>query len=304
MKRRNFIAAMPVLGLIQKFERAKESFPISSNSYNWGTFYGRENKNWGENLEADMAEYTKTGLQAYEPSLGSADEAKKLIAVLKKYNIKMPSVYIGSVLHEKEQIEKSIKNILEIAAVVKNYGTKIIVTNPNPIAWGSEKLKTDEQLSLQAKAREKIGKSLKVDGLKLAYHTHDVELKAGAREFHHMLQNTSPENLYFCMDVHWVYKGSQNSQLAVFDIFKIYNNRIIELHIRQSKNGIWQEVFSADGDIDYKQFALELVKKKVKPHIVIEQCLEKDSPNTMNAVLAHTIDLKEIKSTFKLILQP
>ncbi len=66
-----------------------------------------------------MAEYKKTGLQAYEPSLGSAEEATKLIAVLKKYNIKMPSVYIGSVLHEKEEIEKSIKNILEIAAVVK-----------------------------------------------------------------------------------------------------------------------------------------------------------------------------------------
>lgn len=304
MKRRNFIAAVPVIGLLQKFEVAKESFPISSNSYNWGTFYGRENKNWGENLDADFAEYAKTGLQAYEPSLGSAKEATKLIAVLKKNNIKMPSIYIGSVLHEKDQIEASIKKILEIAEVVKNYGTKIIVTNPNPIAWGSDKLKTDEQLTLQANALEKIGKSLKIIGLKLAYHTHDVELKAGAREFHHMLQNTSPENLYFCMDVHWVFRGSQNSQLAVFDILKMYGNRIIELHIRQSKNGIWQEVFSGDGDIDYKQFSAELIKKKVKPHIVIEQCLEKDSPNTMNAVQAHTIDLKEIKDTFKLVLQP
>jgi inosose dehydratase len=304
MKRRNFIAAVPVLGLLQKFEVAKESFPISSNSYNWGTFYGRENKNWGENPDADFAEYAKTGLQAYEPSLGSAEEATKLIAVLKKHKIKMPSIYIGSVLHEKDQIEASIKKILEIAEVVKNYGTKIIVTNPNPIAWRSDKLKSDEQLVLQANALEKIGRSLKVMGLKLAYHTHDVELKAGAREFHHMLQNTSPENLYFCMDVHWVFRGSQNSQLAVFDILKMYGNRIIELHIRQSKNGIWQEVFSGDGDIDYKQFAVELIKKKLKPHIVIEQCLEKDSPNTMNAVQAHTIDLKEIKDTFKLVLQP
>ena len=304
MKRRNFIAAVPVLGLIQKFEPTKETFPISSNSYNWGTFYGRENRNWGENLDSDLAEYKKTGLQAYEPSLGSAEEATKLIAVLKKYNIKMPSVYIGSVLHERDEIEKSIKNILEIVDVVKKYGTKIIVTNPNPIAWGSDKLKTDEQLTLQAKALEKIGKSLKLDGLKLAYHTHDVELKAGAREFHHMLQNTSPENLYFCMDVHWVYRGSQNSQLAVFDVLKMYGDRIVELHIRQSKNSVWQEVFTSEGDIDYKKFALELLKKKVKPHLVIEQCLEKDSPNTMNAVQAHTIDFKEIKNTFKLILQP
>jgi inosose dehydratase len=106
------------------------------------------------------------------------------------------------------------------------------------------------------------------------------------------------------MDVHWVYRGSQNSQLAVFDVLKMYGDRIIELHIIQSKNGIWQEVFSGEGDINYKQFAVELMKKKVKPHIVIEQCLEKNSPNTMNAVQAHIIDLKEIEDTFKLVLQP
>ena len=216
----------------------------------------------------------------------------------------MPSVYIGSVLHEKDEIQKSIKNIQEIADVVKRYGTKIIVTNPNPIAWGSEKLKTDEQLSLQAKTLDKIGKSLKLDGIKLAYHTHDIELKAGAREFHHMMQNTSPENVFFCMDVHWIYRGSQNSQLAVFDAIKMYGNRIVELHIRQSRDGIWQEVFSPDADINYNQVVRELLNKKVKPHLVIEQCLEKGSPNTMKAVAAHRIDLKEVQNTFKLLLQP
>lgn len=304
MKRRNFIATVPVLGMIQKFESVKETFSISSNSYNWGTFYDREGKNWGANLEADMIEYVKTGLQAYEPSLSNASEARKIIEVLKKHKIKMPSVYIGSVLHEKDEIQKSIKNIQEIADVVKRYGTKIIVTNPNPIAWGSEKLKTDEQLSLQAKTLDKIGKSLKLDGIKLAYHTHDIELKAGAREFHHMLQNTSPENVFFCMDVHWIYRGSQNSQLAVFDAIKMYGNRIVELHIRQSRDGIWQEVFSPDADINYNQVVRELLNKKVKPHLVIEQCLEKGSPNTMKAVAAHRIDLKEVQNTFKLLLQP
>ncbi|MCP9769612.1 sugar phosphate isomerase/epimerase [Lacihabitans sp. LS3-19] len=304
MKRRNFLAGLPAFSLLQKFEGSKIPFPISSNSYNWGTFYDREGKNWGANLEADMAEYAKTGLQAYEPSLSNANEARKLIEVLKKFKIKMPSVYIGSVLHEEKEIQKSVKNIQEIAEVVKRYGTKIIVTNPNPINWGSDKLKSDEQLILQAKTLDKIGKSLKLDGIKLAYHTHDVELKAGAREFHHMLQNTSPENLFFCMDVHWIYRGSQNSQLAVFDVIKMYGNRIVELHIRQSRGYVWQEIFSPDADINYNQVVRELLNKKVKPHLVIEQCLEKGSPNTMNAVAAHKMDLKEVQNTFKLLLQP
>lgn len=302
MKRRNFLAAVPVLGLIQKFEPIQEIFPISSNSYNWGTFYNREGKTWGANLEADIAEYAKTGLQAYEPSISNASEARKLIEVLRKYKIKMPSVYIGSVLHEKGEIEKSVNNILEIADVVKRYDTRIIVTNPNPIAWGSEKLKSDEQLTLQAKTLDKIGKSLKLDGIKLAYHTHDVELKAGAREFHHMLQNTSSENLFFCMDIHWIYRGSQNSQLAVFDVIKMYSDRIVELHIRQSRGGVWQETFTPDADINYNQIVTELLNKKVKPHLVIEQCLETGSPNTMNATAAHKLDLKEIQNTFRLLL--
>ena len=37
--------------------------------------------------------------------------------------------------------------------------------------------------------------------------------------------------------------------------------------------------------------------------IYLEQCLEKASPNTMNVVDAHIIDLKEVKYTFKPLLQ-
>jgi inosose dehydratase len=105
------------------------------------------------------------------------------------------------------------------------------------------------------------------------------------------------------MDIHWIYRGSQNSQLAVFDVIKMYGDRIVELHIRQSRGGVWQEIFSPDADINYNQVVRELLNKKVKPHLVIEQCLETGSPNTMNAVAAHKIDLKEIKNTFRLLLQ-
>ncbi len=292
------MAVLPVIGLPSLVKATPETFPISCNDYNWRTFFSRQNKDWGIDVAADIAEFSKSGLKAIEPNITDSAAALRMIEVLKKYNIKMPSIYVNSVLHDKDEIEKSIETILQIADVVKNYGTKIVVTNPSPIKWGGKEIKNDAQLMIQAQAMEKLGSELRRKGLKLAYHTHDVELRAGAREFHHVLLNTSPQNVYFCFDIHWVYRGSENSELAVFDVLKLYGKRIIELHIRQSKNGVWSEIFTPEGDIDYRRLANEMKKNKIFPHLVIEQCVEAQSPNTVDAVAAHKQDLAAIKTTF------
>lgn len=300
--RREFLrrtAAFSVLPIISSglTSNTLETFPIASNSYNWVTFYRRSGKTWGQDWDACMASYAQTGLRAYESSFSSVDEVNKLAPSLEKYAIKIPSLYVNSLLHTREDSEKSIESALAIAAAGKKLGTKIVVTNPSPIRWGGDDLKTDEQLEIQAKNLEKLGVALKGMGMTLAYHIHDNELKAGAREFHHMMLNTSPDNLSFCFDVHWVYRGCQNSQAAVFDVLKLYGRRIVELHIRQSVNGIWSETFG-DGDIDYKRLVSELQKIGIRPHLVIEQCIEEKSPNTMTAEEAHRKDIVAVKEVF------
>jgi inosose dehydratase len=294
----NNLTALASLPLLQNsLSESIGKFPISCNAYNWYTFYSREGKNWGENWHECIAEFAKTGLKAFEPSLTSVEEANKIWTALKAHGISMPSVYVNSVLHKKEEAEKSIKDILAIADTIKHFGVKIMVTNPTPIKWGGNELKTDAELNLQANSLEKLGAELKKRGITLAYHTHDVELRAGAREFHHMLQNTSAESMSFCMDVHWVYRGSMDSQIAVFDVLKMYGKRIVELHLRQSENGIWSETFG-NGDIDYIRIAKELKRIKVYPHLVIEQCVEDKTPKTKSAIEAHIADLKEVKKIF------
>jgi inosose dehydratase len=284
-----------------KIEEQRTKYPISCNSFNWITFYGREKKSWGEDLDSCISEFAKTGITAYEPGLSGLDEVKKLIPVLKKYNISMPSVYVGSVMHTKDDAQKSITEILAIADEVKTYNTKIIVTNPNPIKWGSEDLKTDEQLTIQAAAMEKLGAALRQKGLTLAYHTHSPEFKAGAREFHHTLLNTTPQNVSFCFDVHWVFRGSNDSNVAVFDVLKLYGKRVVELHVRQSIKGIWSETFG-EGDIDYVKFVEALKAMKVCPLIVIEQCVEDKSPHTISGLAAHIMDLAAFKKVFAAFL--
>ncbi len=306
-KRRQFlnslavISASPLFTSFKNKDKKSFNFPIACNAYNWKTFYDRQNKKWGEDLDKCLADLAQTGITAYEPGLESAEEVRKLAPFLKKYNLTMPSIYVNSVLHKAEDAEKSIATVLSIADEVVKLGTKIVVTNPSPIKWGGPELKNDAELSVQAKSMEKLGIELKKKGLTLAYHTHDVELRAGAREFHHILQNTSPENVSFCFDTHWVYRGSSDSQNAVFDVLKMYGNRIVELHIRQSVDGVWSETFGA-GDIDYQRFANELKAMKLRPHLVIEQCVEAKTPNTMDGKQAHIKDLAMIKEIFKPIL--
>lgn len=301
MKRRDFVgklAAIPLVYMPYTQELTATRLPISSNGYNWTTFYRREGRTWGADWMACMKEYALSGLKAYEPGLNSVKDTLLLLEACAKYNIAMPSVYVNSELHDKEKVNASIEAVLEQAETIQSVGTKIMVTNPSPIRWGGPEIKTDEQLETQAENLQKLSNFLKKKGIKLAYHTHDVELRAGAREFHHMLQNT---DVAFCYDVHWVYRGSENSHLAVFDVLKMYDSRIAELHIRQSENGVWKESFG-EGDIDYSKLVAHLAKKKIYPHLVIEQCIEAETPTTIDALAAHKIDLDKVREVFKPLL--
>ncbi|WP_159467145.1 sugar phosphate isomerase/epimerase [Dyadobacter sp. 3J3] len=305
--RRQFInSALMIAGssLLSEVGFSKEntrSFPISCNQYDWITFYQREGKDWFSDLDASLADFASTGLKAYEPGLNTVEDVKKLLPLLQKHKLLMPSVYVNSSLHEHDEGQKSIQTVLSIADALKTADTKIVVTNPSPIQWGGQQNKSDAQLTEQAKNLDLLGEELKKRAMTLAYHTHDIELRAAGREFHHMLLATNPQNVSLCLDVHWVYRGSGDSQIALFDIVKLYGKRIVELHLRQSKGGIWQETFG-EGDIDYKLLISRLKEMNLKPHLVIEQCLEKTSPKIMTAGEAHKVDLKKVSEMFASLL--
>lgn len=274
-----------------------EPLHIACNQYNWITFYGRDGKEWMKDPDASLSDFVKAGLTGYEPAFNKADDVAKLAPYLKKYKLEMRSIYVGSALHKAEQSQESIDTILAIADAAKPLGTRIVVSNPSPVKWGSQDNKTDTELATQAVSLDRLGAELRKRGLTLAFHNHDPELRAAAREFHHMMLATDPKNVSLCLDAHWVYRGSGNSQVALFDIVKLYGKRIVELHIRQSQNGIWSETFG-EGDIDYRRLVRELKALNVRPHLVLEQCVEKESPKTMDGVEAHKRDLMAAREVF------
>ncbi|GAA4439005.1 hypothetical protein GCM10023188_34900 [Pontibacter saemangeumensis] len=303
--RRTFLGALASLtaaGLLPDSEAwalntLSDPLHIASNEYSWITFYERQGRDWFADLDASLREFAKSGIIGYEPSVNKPEELTLLAPLLKKYKLEMRSIYVGCTLHKEQEAKQSLEQVKAIAAAAKPLGVRIIVTNPSPIRWGGTENKTDAELEVQAIYLDRMGAELRKQGLTLAYHNHDVEMRHAAREFHHMLVATDPENVSLCLEAHWIYRGSGDSQLAMFDIMRLYGSRIAEVHLRQSKNGIWAETFG-EGDIDYMRLAKELLALEVRPHLVLEQCVEKQSPNTMDAVAAHQKDRQYASRVF------
>ena len=270
---------------------------LACNQYPWTVFYAREKRDFNKELDKGLGELAASRLDGYEPLANNPQEIEQVGPLLKKHHLEMRSLYVNSVLHEKDKAEASIDAVLAIAKKAKELGTEIIVTNPSPIRWGGPENKDDAQLKVQAASLEKLGRRLRDMGLILSYHNHDIELRNAAREFHHMMVGTDPACVSLCLDAHWIYRGAGNSQVALFDVMKLYGSRITELHLRQSKDGVWTEAFS-EGDIDYPAVAKQLLEINVRPHIVLEQAVEAGSPKTMSITEAFTKSSQYARQVF------
>ncbi len=271
---------------------------LATNVYPWFTFYRREGRDLEAELETFVKEVKQSGADSLEPILNTPEKTHRLADVLTEHGIAMVSAYVNSALHEPEEVETSIDTVLELARIAQaRMGTEIIVTNPNPIRWGGPENKSDEQIKFQAESLNRLGEALSREGLVLAYHNHDPELRLAAREFHHMLVATDPHHVKFCLDSHWIYRGAGDSQVALFDVIKLYGDRIAELHVRQSRNGVWTETLG-EGDIDYPLLVDTLVKMGIHPLVTVEQAVEEGSPNTQDSLAAHTASHRRARDVF------
>jgi inosose dehydratase len=295
--RRQFLGALMAMGGMAAIARAEEGRqggdrPIACNSYPWTTFFQREGRQWEADLDRSLGEFARSGLRGYEPLVRSADQIAVLRELLPKHGLRMDSLYVASTLHEPEAAERSIETVLRIAEAARQLGTGIIVTNPDPLPARADK--TDAQLDLQARQLDRLGAEVRRLGLVLAYHNHDPEMRQAAREYHHMLLATRPEHVSLCLEPHWIYRGAGNSQVALFDLLKLYAPRVVSVHLRQSEGGVWTEVFGP-GDIDYARLAGELAVLERRPLLVLEQPVERGTPHTLGPVEAHRRGLLHVQ---------
>ena len=279
MKRRQFLTtALAVTGAVLAtktlFAQENKRLHVAINQFTCNNIYRREKIDFWTRL----AELKSLGVDGLEVTVGSAADAENRGKQLADHGLAMRSIYTGINLHDENAAEKEIARVLALGEKAKAFGTEIVVFNP-----AAKSGKSDAELVLQSKNLDIVGAGLKKIGLSFAFHYHTTELEFGGREFQHILCGTDPKNVSLCFEQHWSYRASGNSQVAVFDHLKLYGDRAVEVHLRQSVGGIWSETFG-DGDIDNVRLAAGLKKLPKMPHVVLEQAAEKETPKTMTPV--------------------
>ena len=81
----------------------------------------------------------------------------------------------------------------------------------------------------------------------------------------YFVQHTTPKNVGICMDTHWSLRGGEDA----LQILKEAGKRVGDVHLRNSKDGVWLEEL-ADGDLDYKAVAAELKKNDYRGWLTVE----------------------------------
>lgn len=269
---------------------------VGTQGYVWHQIYAQQGKTLNAHLDEVLGQVAAAGCQAWEQGIESAEHAARLRELLPKHGLVMPSMYAGCVLHEGDW-RAQVDDVVRRADLARPLGVKVIVCNPNPIAWGKPLDKSDDQLRVQAEALQALGERLSAGGFVLAYHTHDPEMRHAAREFHHMMLATDPRHVRFCLDAHWIYRGAGNSQLALYDVVWMYGGRLASLHVRQSHGGVWSEVL-ADGDIDYRPLAATLRDLRFAGPLIMEQCFEDGTPQTLTPLERHRRSRDYVRHVF------
>ena len=202
----------------------------------------------------------------------------------------MRSVYVNAVLHEPARAEAETNRVLALVDAVRLRGGRVLALNPTPIRWGGdENIRPTTNCGSRRRTLDRLARAVSARGMRLAYHCHDAELRAGAREFHHMLAATDPAAVRLCLDANWIYRGCEFSAVAVADAVRLYGSRCAELHLRNGTGGVWAETFGP-GDLDYASIRNGLEAAGVTnfgrpggPVLVLEQALEPATNVTMTA---------------------
>ena len=187
---------------------------------------------------------------------------EQTLELVRAHGLRMPSVYSGGPLHD-VRAAATIAKALQIGKLCGPLGCTAVVCNADSKGEGIRK--TEQELAAQNVALNRMGRELAASGLQLRLHNHTPEMLDDAREWRSTLHGTDPRCVTLCLDLDWVHQGGQDA-LA---LLKEAGRRVSEIHVRNSKDKLWLEVFEP-GDVDYVEIAGYLKTAGLRPLIAVE----------------------------------
>ncbi len=248
---------------------------LGAQFYIWTQHLAAQRDVSANDIEAAFAATRRAGYSRVEltNSFFSPEFRDMVAGFLKKYDHTLPAVYNAGPVHEPEPAEKTVRETLELADLVKTYGARAITFNATPKPKGQRK--SDEELNIQARSLDQLGAKLRERGMRLLIHQHAPEMAEKAREWRHELRHTDPMLVRFCLDVDWVRRGGEDPMTLLREA----GPRLGSLHLRNSQNGVWMESFG-EGDIDYRQVAAYLRGIGFDGYLWVELAYEKETKIT------------------------
>lgn len=248
---------------------------LSVQVYVWTQHFSSLQESLAAGLEEMLAGIHSAGYQHVELTADflRPDMRERTLGLLRKYELKMPTFYIGTTLHEGVAAEKSISEALDLAQALAGAGVEAIVTNPSPKLHHEPK--SDGELTVQVQSLNRLGAELKKMGIRLMVHHHTPELANHAHEWRYQLGHTDPRLVFCCVDVDWALRGGENPLAFTRETGK----RLLSLHLRNERDGVWMEDFD-EGEIDYAQIAAYLKRIRYTGYLVVELAYEKNTQVT------------------------
>ena len=193
-----------------------------------GLQMGSMRKMMSQGMPAVLVKVKEMGITELEGGAGRTDRAtfKKL---LKEYGLKIVATG-GSFdrISNKDTIQKVIAN-------AKDLGAKFVVCYWIPHDGDNF---TFQDMKKGVEVFNAAGKTLKENGLTLAYHPHGYEFRpyeggGNSTLFEYMMNNTKQEYVSFQMDVFWIKHPGQDPVA----LLKKYPSRFLLMHLKDRKPG-------------------------------------------------------------------
>lgn len=268
MKRRTFLCGAALACGRAPLPAAKKGYAprIACQTYVFSQHYARLKQKLEDRFDDIFADVARAGYSHVQLTNNyfPPERAAATLALLRKRGLRLPVVYIGGPMHTEEGARATVDEALALAdrlKAVKELEAISFNANPKP----KREAKTGAELAIQAEHMNRLGAELRKRKLRLLVHQHDPEMANNAREWRHVLNNTDPKLVGFSLDTHWVLRGGQD----VMTIVREAGARTGDLHLRNSKNGVWLEEL-ADGDIDYREVARYLKEIGYRGWLTVE----------------------------------
>lgn len=245
---------------------------LAAAFYVWTQQFHAQKKTLAEGIPEALAAMRRAGFRAVElmAQCFQPELCEITLKALRENRLELPSVYNAGPMHTAEGAEQTIAETLRVAAAAKAAGAHLLNFNPSPKP--ANERKSDEELDAQARNVNALARKLRLQAFHLHLHHHEPEMAENAREWRHLLHHTDPKLVGFCVDLDWVRKAGQDP----LQILKEAGDRLVSLHLRNSRQGVWNEDFS-EGDIDYAPIAAHLLSLGFQGWLIVELAYRKET---------------------------